>query len=179
MTYLLPLATRSLMLRQFGEDDASKVFAMSREAGISEWLPDQVYKDEADALSVIRFLTGNYSNPRDPAKVPFVLGVCLKESGELIGHVGLSPYRGEVEIGYAIEDRQKGRGYATEAVLAMRGFAFERFGIMRVLGIVHRENSASCRVLEKAGFSLMKEEHRTLNGRYGQVREYAGNCIHI
>jgi len=160
------------MLRQFGEDDASKVFAMSREAGMNEWLPDQVYKNEADALSVIRFLEGNYSNPRDPAKAPFVLGVCLRESGELIGHVGLSPCSGEVEIGYAIEEKYQGRGYASEAVAAMAEYGLKSFGLSKILGIVHKENSAYCRVLEKAGFFLRDEKEGGLNGKHGIIRKY-------
>jgi len=152
-----PIASVSVTLRCFTEDDAPKVFAMSQEAGVRAWLPDQVYENEARALEVLRHLIVKYHDPGTPFLAPYVLGVSLNDSRELIGHVGLSPLRGQVEIGFAIETNHQGRGLACEAVRAMSEWALTRFELPRILGVVARDNEASRRVLQRAGFTLADE----------------------
>jgi RimJ/RimL family protein N-acetyltransferase len=166
------LETPRLILRPLGEADAPKLFAMSRESGLRRWLPDQVYADEAEALAVARLLAAKFGAPGGPAAAPHVFGVCLREGDELIGHVGLSPLRGEVEVGYAIEERRQGRGLASEAVRAAAEWGVQRFGLARILGIVAPANAASCRVLERAGFGLVGEAMGRLHGRDALVRTY-------
>lgn len=139
---------------------------------MKKWLPDQVYRDESHALEVLRFLICAYSHPGNPARGPFVLGVALGETGELIGHVGLSPLGGEVEVGYAIQESHQGKGYATEAVAAMTAWALATFALSRIVGVVSGENPASARVLAHAGFSLLKKSERTLHGKLGLVKTY-------
>jgi RimJ/RimL family protein N-acetyltransferase len=141
---------------------------MSQEAGMRAWLPDQVYESEARALEVLRYLIAGYDDPGAPALAPYVLGVELNETRDLIGHVGLSPLRGKVEIGYAIEARHQGRGFACEAVGAMSEWALRRFELPEILGVVSPDNAASCRVLERAGFTLMDESPRVRT--YERVR---------
>jgi RimJ/RimL family protein N-acetyltransferase len=140
------IATARLWLRPFTPADVPKLFAMSQEAVIRRWIPDQVYRDEAHAAEVAAAL----AVVADPRRGAFVLGVELVETRELVGHVGLSPTRGSVEIGYAIEDAQQGRGFASEAVRAMTEWALR--DLPEVLGIVAPDNLASRRVLDKAGF---------------------------
>lgn len=172
MNDLISVGTGSLILRRFSPADAPKVFLMSREAGMIEWIPDQVYEDEAEAASVLDYLIKCYSDPGAPRKSPYVLGVCLKSTGELIGHAGLSPAGGQVEIGYAVESRHQGKGYATEAVAKMSDWGLEEFGLPSVLGIVASRNAGSCRVLEKAGFELTGESLRPMHGKTILVKAY-------
>lgn len=158
MNPVLPIITKRLILQEFTISDVSKVFRMSNEQGIRTWIPDQVYRDEAHAAKVLRHLIDRYHDSVSPNKAPFVLGIFLKSNHELIGHVGLSPYRGDVEIGYAIEDVQQGNGYATEAVIAMTGWGLGKWNLPYIIGIAEAENIASCKVLEKAGYEL----HQTI-----------------
>src|ERR1044072_2897088 len=110
------IRTPRLLLRPFTLADTPKIFAMSREDGLRRWIPDQVYRDELHAEDVLRALMVHTSNVPDPRVRPYVLGIEETASGVLIGHVGLSPARGSVEVGYAIEERVHGQGFATEAV---------------------------------------------------------------
>lgn len=59
---------------------------------------------------------------------------------------------GSAEIGYGIADEYRGFGYATEAVTAAVSRALEQNKINCVYAEVDRDNIASIRVLEKAGF---------------------------
>lgn len=172
MTPPPPIKTPSLMLRQFIPEDAAKVFCMSREAGMREWIPDQVYENERAALDVLQYLIAQYGPPANPASSPYVLGICLHTTAELIGHVGLSPIRDQVEIGYAIEQKWQRRGFATQAVSAMAGWGLRFFGLSKILGIVSEENITSCKVLENAGFVLEQAVRGQLHGRRGMIRTY-------
>ena len=149
-----------------------KVYAMSLEDGMRRWIPDQVYEDAAEAERVLRHLIAQYDSPDAPVGAPLVLGVCLRESGELIGHVGLSPARDGVEIGYAIEEAHQGNGFATEVVRAAADWGIRTFGLPFIDGIVASDNLASCKVLERAGFALVSEETRPLHSTTRLVKTY-------
>jgi [ribosomal protein S5]-alanine N-acetyltransferase len=144
------ISTSRLLLRPFTPADVPKVFAMGDEPGMRRWIPDQVYRDQHHAEQVVRALIAHTEKPPDPRTRPYVLGIELDNT--LIGHVGLSAARGSVEIGYAIEQRLHGHGFATEAVTAMSQWALAELALPEVLGIVAVDNVPSCRVLEKAGY---------------------------
>ena len=50
-----------------------------------------------------------------------------------------------------------GKGFATEAGQASMQYGFQELGLESVVGIVHLENKASQRVLEKIGMSLTEQ----------------------
>jgi [ribosomal protein S5]-alanine N-acetyltransferase len=157
-TRQLPLETPSLKLRSLVSEDATKIFRMSQEEGMRAWLPSQVYRDEAHAASVLAFLISQYGVPADPKVGPYVLGVQLRSSGELVGHVGLSPLGQAVEVGFAIENSHQRKGIATEAVRAACHWAGDVFSLETILGITAAQNVASQGVLLRAGFTRQKDE---------------------
>jgi ribosomal-protein-alanine N-acetyltransferase len=166
------IETRNLILRPFTPSDSNKVYEMSLEDGMKKWIPDQVYADENETRGVLEFLISCYEKP-DPKVKPFVLGIELKGTGELIGHAGLSPLNdGGVEIGYAIEEKYQGKGYATDAVKALSEYAISHFGLKNIIGVVDSMNTGSLRVLEKAGYKFVKEEFRNAFGRSALCRIY-------
>jgi len=61
---------------------------------------------------------------------------------------------GVVEIGYGIKKEYEGKGYMTEAVTAMVGWAIEQIGVNNIEAETDPDNKASQRVLEKTGFHL-------------------------
>lgn len=168
----LHIPANAAYLRAFKPADAQKVFCMSVESSMQKWIPDQVYDSVEHSSEVLEFVISQYNSAASPREVPVVLGVCLAKNDELIGHVGVSPLRDDVEIGYAIEEKEHGHGYATLAVQAMCKWAIERYSLPRILGVVAAENKASCRVLEKAGFKLKTEEMSQMHGQHKLVRRY-------
>jgi RimJ/RimL family protein N-acetyltransferase len=97
-----------------------------------------------------------------------------REAGRLIGDVGLSPADGEpgvLKVGYTIDPAFQGRGYATEAVRALLGYAFETLGADVVRAYASADNAASIRVAEHVGMRLIERfEHRDREGRWFGVR---------
>jgi RimJ/RimL family protein N-acetyltransferase len=70
---------------------------------------------------------------------------------------GISLYRADwnirtAEVGYGVRGDARGRGYATEALTAVAGWALSGGGLQRVSLSAVTGNIASVRVAEKAGF---------------------------
>jgi ribosomal-protein-alanine N-acetyltransferase len=79
-------------------------------------------------------------------------------AGEPVGGIGLERlsdvHRGVAEIGYWLAEEHWGKGFATETLVAVTGYAFASFELERLEAGVFEWNAASCRVLEKAGYHL-------------------------
>lgn len=162
------LSTPRLFLRPFLAEDAPGLYAMSREETLRRFLPDQVYASPEEARETASFLRERVQS----GAWPFVLGIVRRDTGELIGHVGISPVLEGMEIGYAVAMAHQGRGYAAEAVKAFSAWAVRRFSLPFLLGIVKADNPASIRVLEKAGYTLAEEGPRAAFGGAALCRRY-------
>lgn len=81
--------------------------------------------------------------------------VVLKETGLMIGQCGLSmqPWKDTelLEIGYLFERAHWHRGYATEAAIACKQYAFDVLGAQEVCSIIRDTNTASQRVALRNG----------------------------
>lgn len=101
--------------------------------------------------------------------------ITLKETGELIGAVGLAPAmgpyqrlpsfrkQGEMEdtfnqpefgLFWAVDPAHQRKGYAAEAAQAMIDFAFKDMNIRRIIATTEFENEASQAVMRKLGMTL-------------------------
>lgn len=60
---------------------------------------------------------------------------------------------GTVEIGYSLLPPHRNKGYTTEAVQALVSWAFQHPQVTRVIAEAQPGNTASIRVLQKAGFN--------------------------
>lgn len=111
------------------------------------------------------------SGPRSRAITADDLGRCIRTQaergfslwatihrpdGQFIGRCGLLPEAingvEEVEVAYLIARSHWGLGLATEAARAIRDHALHTLGHPRLMSLIHRDNLASRRVAEKAGF---------------------------
>jgi ribosomal-protein-alanine N-acetyltransferase len=70
---------------------------------------------------------------------------------ELIGMIGARVSGALVNLGYVLARPYWNRGYMTEAVKAVVGWALDEEEVFRVWAVCDVENRASARVLEKAG----------------------------
>ena len=158
--------TERLVIRPFREEDAQRLYENHLDDEVRKWFPNECYADPEEALDAARF----YADCIRSGRLPFVLGVELKETGELIGDTGISEVEGkpdETEIGYCIGAPYRGKGYAVELLRAVSGFVASRFGIRSICGRVVRGNEASVKVLEKSGYRFIKEEYGAVDDPYG------------
>ena len=84
----------------------------------------------------------------------FVYGVFDPAETEVMGGTGLHARQGKhgLEIGYWIQERYTGKGYATEAASALTKAAFELHQVKRVHICCAVANARSARIPEKLGF---------------------------
>lgn len=77
----------------------------------------------------------------------------------VVGEIGgaFVDKHGSIEIGYAIVESQRNHGYATAAVEALVAKARLAAAVRRILAHTPLERPQSGRVLEKAGFSVLRE----------------------
>jgi ribosomal-protein-alanine N-acetyltransferase len=102
-------------------------------------------------------------------------------NGEAVGGIGFQ-LRGDVErvsaeIGYWLGEPFWGRGITTEALVAVTGYAIATHGLTRVYAVPFAWNTASCRVLEKAGYVLEGRMRRSAvkDGTITDQLQYAFN----
>jgi len=99
--------------------------------------------------------------------------------GEAAGGIGFMLQhdvdRASAEIGYWLGEPFWGRGIATEALAAVTRHAIEAHGLTRVFAVPFAHNTASCRVLEKAGYALEGRLRRSAikDGRILDQLQYA------
>ena len=90
-----------------------------------------------------------------------VWAVILKDSGAMIGQCGLlwREYEGArvPELSYLFQKAFWHKGYATEAAIACRDYAFETLGIDEVFSTVRDTNIASQNVAKRCGMTRKGE----------------------
>ena len=165
-----PIETERLRLRRSVPADAETISAyrsdpeVHRQQGWERTDPDGVRADIEEMAARAAGEPGGW--------VQF--SVEERESGRLVGDVGLSPADGEpgvIKVGYTIDPAFQRRGYATEAVAALIDLAFERLDADVVRAYADADNIASIRVAERVGLRLIERfQHRDADGVWSIVR---------
>jgi RimJ/RimL family protein N-acetyltransferase len=164
-----PILTERLRMRRSVPEDAEAISAYRSVPDVGRYqgwdrTDAPFLRHEFEAMAV-----------RDPGDRGWVqLTLEERETGELIGDVGMSPADGEpgvLKIGYTVSPTHQGKGIATEAVRALVTYAFERLGADVVRIYADADNTASIRVAEKAGLTFIERfEGHDENERWYAVR---------
>lgn len=81
----------------------------------------------------------------------------IVNDGELVGSIGVfrksNIHSKTAELGYYLTEEHWGKGFMTQAVKKACDYVFNNSDIIRIYSEPFARNIASCRVLEKAGFT--------------------------
>jgi RimJ/RimL family protein N-acetyltransferase len=171
----LPVRTPRLVLRPFSERDLEPLLEIHSDPAAVRYVP----YPPRDRAAVAAVLDRKVVNTAWRAEGDLLeLAVTLGSSGELVGDVLLALRSVEhetVEVGYIFAPRHGGHGYATEAVLALTGLAFDGLGARRLLARVDDRNVPSRRLLERLGFRLEAHlvENEWFKGELTSETDYA------
>jgi RimJ/RimL family protein N-acetyltransferase len=151
------IATDRLILTPLSVADSSALFAYRSLPEVyryQSWEPR--HPDE-----VVRFLDGLASVEFNTPGTWFQLGVRRRESGELVGDLGVHFLEDgeQVEIGFTLRPDCQGCGLGTEAVVGLLDYLFGRLRKHRVFASVDPRNQPSLRLLQRVG---MRQEGRFL-----------------
>ena len=77
----------------------------------------------------------------------------LRGSGQCIGQVGINhgPLFPEKELGWLLYDGHEGHGYAFEAAVALRDWAFANLGLHQLVSYIDAGNTRSAALAERMG----------------------------
>ncbi|HVN95945.1 MAG TPA: GNAT family N-acetyltransferase [Syntrophorhabdaceae bacterium] len=143
-----------LIVRELTDSDVPLLAQMFARPTTMQWLFGGTPMSAEEAGRFIRehFTFGRLS---------YGLGVlCEKKPERFVGFAGLLPcrylYEDDFELGFALIEDARRKGYATEIGRAQIVYGFETLSVHRLLALVHPQNRASLRTLEKIGMKLLK-----------------------
>jgi RimJ/RimL family protein N-acetyltransferase len=148
------LKTPRLAIRQFTEDDVDNLFDLNSDPEVMRYLgrpaPREALRDE-----IIPFHLGVYQRLDR-------LGTWAAESagnGQFLGWFHFRPGPDgditNVDLGYRLRRSAWNHGYATEGSRALIRMGFTDLGVRRVFAHTMTVNTASRRVMEKCGLTLV------------------------
>jgi RimJ/RimL family protein N-acetyltransferase len=148
------IETERLRLRPITPDDVPALHAIYAHPDVERWIGPHLASELAVEVGKQIAL--------QEARGFSMFALEDRATGELLGDCGLQPLElkgPEIEIGWDLAPHAWGRGYATEAARAVlaRAFAEPSWGLDEVIAVVDPANSASQRVAEKAGMTLVGE----------------------
>lgn len=146
------LATKRLILRDFVPPDWAALSAFLSDPDVTHFMHFANYS-EADLRD---WFDGCLENSQSERQTAYNWAIVLKASEKLIGWFGIGgPSKpsmpGERDFGFALNKQFWGNGYMTEALQAVLAYEFEHLETKRIFATCETENTASARVMQKAG----------------------------
>jgi len=159
----LILSSPRLHLRPLQESDVDLVLELFTDPEVMEYAGGLVRSEKIQtemASSIRRGADGSIG----------VWCICKAQTKEPIGTIALLPLpveledtdwklvrmgempEGDIEIGYFLRKCEWRQGYGSEAVSCLLEFAFSLSGYKEIVAVIDPRNTASRRVLERAGF---------------------------
>lgn len=156
----MKLETDRLILRELTMDDFNDLFEILSDEETMKHYPKPF--DEEKVRGWIQWNICNYET--------FGFGlwaVVLKENNKMIGDCGITMQNidGEIkpEIGYHINKKYQRQGYATEAAIRCRDFAFENTPFNMIYSYMKYTNVGSYSVALNNGMKLIREYEDSKN----------------
>lgn len=161
------------VLRNWRMEDAAALAGIIGNRHIQDNLRDGIPfpYTEADARAFLREMMA-----ADPDRL---FAFAVEAEGRLVGSIvltrGQNVHSRTAEVGYYIAESCWGKGVGTAALRQACEWVFAQTDILRIYAEPYAFNAASCRILEKAGFSLegIMRAHAFKNGRVLDMKLYA------
>lgn len=144
------IKTSRLGLRNWTDDDLDAFAAINQNDEVMAYFPSK--PDRAQTLALIQRMQKQFADH----------GYCyfaaeLLDTKELIGFIGLcyqtyeAPFTPCTDIGWRLDPRFWGHGYATEGAEACLDYAFGELGLERVVAVAASVNIPSLAVMKRIG----------------------------
>lgn len=150
------LETKRLIIRSIQPSDEKAFIDMASDGSLTEIYGDcsECHKWMGEFIrEAIRLEAED-----DPYHEYLAFAIADKSSQMVVGSVGSSYYEDFKEVGvtYFIGADYRGNGYAAEALQCFVKYLFERYPLKKLVATANVGNTASCKTLEKAGFTVIE-----------------------
>ncbi|RRJ86506.1 N-acetyltransferase [Gulosibacter macacae] len=149
------MSTERLELRVHQAGDVAWMHALYSQPEVARYLLEEPWTQEVAETRVEERLAKN-----DLDGEAKVLVLAIEHAGEPIGEALLwftDAERRVAEIGWVLDPRFGGRGFAAEAVTAVLDLAFDHYRVHRVAAQMDARNTGSARLAERVG--MTREAH--------------------
>jgi RimJ/RimL family protein N-acetyltransferase len=161
------IETSRLVIRRFEVADGPAFAAYRSDPAVARYQSWQAPVPLEEAVATVSdFATG------DPALAGwFQYAIALRaDSEQLIGDIGVGLHGNlmQAEIGFTLDARYQGQGFATEAVRAMLRHLLLDKGLRRISAECDARNAASARLLQRLGFQRegLRRQHTWIKGEW-------------
>jgi RimJ/RimL family protein N-acetyltransferase len=173
----VPTITRGLItLRKPHLDDTQAVFDGCQDPLIPRFTAISTDYSMAHALDYVQRTDASVRTQRE---LPFVIEYGNGDDRVFAGTISfhsLSVKNSVGELGYWMTSSMRGKGIATTAARMLTDYGFATIGFQRIEGIVDRDNVASLKLLESAGYQregLLRKKISRDDGRQVDMYIYA------
>lgn len=157
------IETERLILRTWKKEDTEAYFQINQDPKVIEFLRGSLTMEQvSDFIPAV--------NSHGDKHGYTLWAACLKETGELIGFIGLnytdweSHFTPAVEVGWRLGSQYWGKGFATEGAKGSLEYGFKQCGLKEIVSFTVPANVRSIRVMEKIGLK------RDLNGDFAHPK---------
>jgi RimJ/RimL family protein N-acetyltransferase len=156
------MKTKRLTLREFQDADLAAVHDYAQDLETTkylEWGPNTLKETTV-------FLNESLGFQKEQPRVTFDMAITVDQDKKLIGACSVTILDKKKRIsalGYVLNSKAWGQGYATEAANALAKFAFEELGMDKILATCDAMNTASERVMQKIG---MRKESKLAKDKF-------------
>ncbi|MFD7467716.1 GNAT family N-acetyltransferase [Streptomyces tendae] len=167
------LTTDRLVLRTVGPQDTDAVYAAAQDPDIQRWttIPSPYLPEHARGFTE-QMVPEGWANDS-----MFTFGLFLP-AGDLVGMLGVTMISlGVGEIGFWGTKEHRGRGYVTEAAVAVSRWAFTERALDRVEWRAEVGNTASRAVAQRAGYTMEGTLRSAINNKGVRRDSWIGSLL--
>lgn len=145
--------TKRLRVRHFTSTDYDNFFALQGNPEVMQYIRPPRTREESDTFLREKILTTS------PREYKGYWAVEEAGSGLFVGCFVIIPIPDDIEktqLGYSFLPQHWGKGYATEVTKEGVNYFYNRTPLTEIYGVTETPNTASQKVLLKAGFKLLE-----------------------
>ncbi|BCN29956.1 acetyltransferase [Anaeromicropila herbilytica] len=159
------LYTSRLHLRKFKVKDIDELYKYRNNqecAKYQEW-------EDTSREYLTQFIEDNKLKQIEDDEIQ--LAIALKDTDELVGDVYIAKKGKTITLGFTTSPTYQRKGYMYEMLHELISYLWRIYSDYEICGLVHPENDASMRLMEKLGFhkeELIEEWNSQVYVRYNQ-----------
>jgi RimJ/RimL family protein N-acetyltransferase len=148
--------TERLLVRELQEEDWLHVFEMNTSIEVMRRIGEGKIKNKVDEQNGFKSIIVNYQKGTGLG----VWAVVIKTNNTFIGAASMTPLadENEIQLGYRLKKQYWEQGYGTEIAKGLVEYGFNYLHLDKITATTNLDNTASMRVLEKAGFRFEKAD---------------------
>ncbi|MDD4494802.1 MAG: GNAT family N-acetyltransferase [Eubacteriales bacterium] len=153
------IETQRLIIRNFTEQDAEELLEIKYDEQVLKYDPTFIKRNATidDIKKVIEMWRTTKEDDIYTKGIHYA--ICLKNPCVVIGAITVNPleYLYELQIGWMMNSKYTGKGYASEAGAAASDYLLETLSLDYISVVMDVDNPASFRTAQKSGFRLFEK----------------------